>query len=395
MTSPPQVSLAPTAPTTEAQVVRPAKRRKTATPTPPTVASPTATTSSYRVPTDREHAFRLLRDRGFRNPEQVGVPRPTSITFKADNRETCPCCSLDHEHHNWWVAQAPDGVLLVRSYSDRCRVVPIQPVVEVAGDVAAAQALIAQRLDLVERRQGQTELDVTVIRNTLVDFGPHIETALNQRITPNSVVLRPGGGSFDFRCEVDRADYLCEILVNPTCRLSCTSDDRISPTVAGWVGNETLNNIINSERADTAYVEAWSLHERRQLGVEWRCDDAFYHSTGLSWTRVDNEQYLEQRILALLRPALGALNQLASAGLAARGHGPGGEEAHQGGAAPGLQPHPEQPRHAGHPQVGEDAAPHVGLRLPHGPVTATSWGRHPERWTCAPGSSSPPPTSRW
>ena len=115
---------------------------------------------------------------------------------------------------------------------------------------------------------------------------------------------------------MDRADYLCEILVNPTCRLSCTTDDRISPTVAGWVGNETLNNIINSERADTAYLEAFRQHERRQLGIEWRCDCTgdFFHSSGLGWRRVESEQVLEKRVLGLLQPVFGALDQMASSG---------------------------------------------------------------------------------
>ena len=270
--------------------------------------------SGYKVPADAARAFQLLRDNGFLNPEQVGAPRATSLTFRADNRARCPCCAHDHEHHNWWLTEAADGALLARSYSDRCRLTPIRPVQEIAPDMTQTQALIAQRLDLVERRQGQTELDVAVIRNTLLDFGPHIETTLNQRITPNSVVLRPGAGSFSFTCDEDRARYLCEFLLNPTCRVSCTSDDRITPTVAGWVGNTTLNKIIDSERADTAYVEAFRHHERRQCGTEWRYDGSFYYSTGLTWVQVEDDQYLEQRILALLQPALDALNSAASSG---------------------------------------------------------------------------------
>ena len=290
------------------------KRAKVTVTEEPDVPAHEPADSGYKVPEDRERAFQLLRDNGFVNPVQVGLPRPSSLTFKADNRARCPCCGHDHEHINWWICQGADGCLLARSYSQRCRLTPVRPVMEIAADQEAAQALIAQRLDLVERRQGQTELEVAVIRNTLVDFGPHIETTLNQRINPGSVVMRSGGNGFNFNCDEDRADYLCEILVNPTCRLSCISDTRISPTVAGWVGNTTLNKIIDSERADTAYVEAFQHHERRQCGIEWRFDGSFYYSSGLTWTRVDNEQYLEQRILSLLQPALDALNTAASGG---------------------------------------------------------------------------------
>ena len=317
-TDAPALALAP-APTGAPQP-RPAKRARTQPTVQPEPAAPESHAaapedSRYRVPADRDRAFQLLRDNGFLNPEQVGLPRSSSLTFRADNRgaaHPCPCCANDHDHHNWYCCQGADGVLLARSYSDRCRLTPMRPVPQIGADREAAQALIQQRLELVERRQGQTELELQVLRNTVVDFGPHIEATLNQRISPSSIVIRAGGGSFDFSCEADRARYLCEILVTPTCRLSCTSDHSVQPIVAGWVGNETLNNIINSERADTAYVEAFRMHERRQLGVEWRCSGDFFYSSGLTWARVRDEQFLEKRILDLLQPVLATLNHVAN-----------------------------------------------------------------------------------
>ena len=238
---------------------------------------PQMAVGGYCMPEDRARALRLLADNGFVNPRFVGRPRTTSLTLKADNQARCPCCALDHEAHNWFATQDRDGVLLAKSYSARCRLTPMRPVPHLAVDLEASQALIHQRLDLVERRQGQTEQEVTVIKNTLVDFAPHIEAALDQEIAPASLVMRSSGGGFDFDCGDRERRYDCEIIMNPTCRLSCTSDRTVPPIIAGWAGNTTIHDIIgNPERADTAYVDWFRLHELRQLGVEWCFDKDFF-----------------------------------------------------------------------------------------------------------------------
>ena len=305
-----------TAPTVQPPPKRPGRGRDGVAPADPDSAEEDSIRDGFRAPTDRPRALRLLAENGFRSPTFVGLPRANSLTFRADNRGECPCCGQAHDKHNWFATLDRDDVLLAKSYSTRCRLkacrsTPAEPATD-------SQAIMEQRLQLIEKRQGQTELDVAVIRNTLLDFGPHIEASLQQRITPTSVVMRTKTSnslsSFDFNCDEDQQDYLCEILVNPTCRLSCTSDVTIGPVVAGWVGNVTLNNIVNSEKADTAYLEVFRQHERRQLGVEWRCDGDFYHSTGLGWTRLNNEQFLEKRILELLQPVFYMLDQMASSG---------------------------------------------------------------------------------
>ena len=271
--------------------------------------------SGYRVPSDQVAALRLLVDNGFRDPSFVGLPRADSLTFRADNRDSCPCCGHDHARHNWFATEDAQGVLLAKSYSTRCCMTAMRPVQQIL-DVAAGQEAIAARLALVERRQGQTELDVHVIRNTLVDFGPHIEAALNQEIAPTSVIMRTNGGGFAFNCSEDRHDYDCEILVNPTCRVSCSSDHTVTPIIAGWAGNSIIQTILNNPVGDTAYVEWFRLHEERQLGIQWRFDKDFFFTSGGTWTRVNaakggDIEFLEQRFLDLLKPRLAILDQIA------------------------------------------------------------------------------------
>ena len=279
-----------------------------------------ALSSSYRVPEDRDAVLRLLVENGFVDPQFVGLPRSTSLTFKAENRSRCPCCNQDHEKHNWWATEDRDGVLLAKSYSDRCRLMPMRSVPQLLPDRDAAQDLIKERLALVERRQDQTELEVGVIKHTLLDFGPHIESALNQDIAVDSVVMRPDAHGFAFNCSNDRNDYCCDIIATPTCRLSCTSDKTMPAIVAGWAGNVTLNDIINNpDRADTAYVDWFQCHEKNQLGIDWRFDNDFFYSDGGTWTRVttgkdSNLEFLEQRFLQLLRPRLALLDQIANSG---------------------------------------------------------------------------------
>ena len=279
-------------------------------PTPPDAAEADAQLpSGFSIPTDQAAALRLLADNGFLAPTFVGLPRRDSLTFRADNRGRCPCCGHDHERHNWFATTGADGVLLAKSYSDRCRLTAMRPVQQIL-DVAAGQEAISQRLALVERRQGQTELDVTVIRNTLHDFGPHIEAALNQQIAPNSLIMREDASGFGFSCAGDAQHYRCDILVNPTCRLSVSSANA-TPIIAGWAGNATIDQIINNPAGDTGYVDWFRLHERRQLGTEWCHDKHFYFSSGSGWTRVEDDHLVGQRILDLLQPRLAVLDQIA------------------------------------------------------------------------------------
>ena len=277
--------------------------------------------SGFKTPEDRDRALRLLTDNGFVDPQFIGLPRPNSLTFKADNRAQCPCCNHDHDRHNWFATQDQNGMLLAKSYSARCRLTPMKPVPQIAVDNEASQALIKERLAIVERRQDQTDLDVTVIKNTLLDFGPHIQAALNQDIAVASVVMRPDAHGFAFNCSNDRNDYSCDIIATPTCRLSCTSDRSMPPIIAGWAGNVIINDIINNpEKADTAYVDWFRRHEKNQLGIDWCFDHDFFFTDGGTWTRVTtgkdgNLEYLEQRFLALLAPRLALLNQIASSGI--------------------------------------------------------------------------------
>ena len=318
---------------TEGGAEPPAKRRKKASPgapapPEPTQTAPTAPTSEeeldtmvgFRPPADRSSALALLSDNGFLNPRFVGLPRQRSLTFDADNRSRCPCCALDHERQQWMAMEDAQGVLFTKSYSPRCKMIPMRPVQQIAA-VEAAQRQITARVAQLERRQGQTELGLSVIRNTLVDFAPHIEAALNQDMALSTVVMRPDALGFDFNCTGDQHSYKCEVLVNPTCRVSCASDRTVRPVVAGWMGNTTIHDIVdNPAGADSAYADWFRLHQQRQLGVEWRYDKDFFFSGGGTWTRVEVDHrahtvpLLEQQVVALLQPRLALLKDIAASG---------------------------------------------------------------------------------
>lgn len=68
-----------------------------------------------------EEARKVLQEFGFTNPTYVNS-RPSSITFTSnDLGGTCPCCTGQHDSHNFWVMERADGSLLVKSYSVNCK----------------------------------------------------------------------------------------------------------------------------------------------------------------------------------------------------------------------------------------------------------------------------------
>lgn len=101
-------------------------------PSPPRAAGPIlahpkhAKSATFRVPRDKDNALSLLRANGFTRPRFVGLPRDSSLTFDADNRADCPCCSLDHDRQHWHLSEDRQGYLHARSYSERCRTLKLQ-----------------------------------------------------------------------------------------------------------------------------------------------------------------------------------------------------------------------------------------------------------------------------
>ena len=372
--------------------------------------------SGYKVPADAARAFQLLRDNGFLNPEQVGAPRATSLTFRADNRARCPCCAHDHEHHNWWLTEAADGALLARSYSDRCRLTPIRPVQEIAPDMTQTQALIAQRLDLVERRQGQTELDVCKwSSNTLMDFGPHIETTLNQHINPNSIVMRTGRiGSFRLLVRRGpRATTSARSLLNPTCQPVVHQRPTASrPIVTGWVGND--NSKQHHKLGEGGHRLRGGLPATTRgasCGVEWRFDGRLLLLfTDLTWVASRGQRAVPQAAhpgaaASPCSPPCDSGRRLLRWSLPDRDGGWGAQE-DQDWTAPRLQPHPAEHDHAQHPQGrARPCSTASAASPPPWTGTDTSWGRRTALWTCArdsllthtglPGSQHECASSRW
>ena len=130
----------PTAPARDLQVAPAPKRRRGRPRTDET------------IPAD---VLRVLLDMGFRAPRFVSATAQ-GLVFDAQNRDSCPNCTHDHDHQNWWCIPKEDEYV-VANYSQRCVTKHYPKVVEAIVPASAnfldSLALLPLETDQADRLQ--------------------------------------------------------------------------------------------------------------------------------------------------------------------------------------------------------------------------------------------------
>lgn len=219
----------------------------------------------------------LLKDFGFTDPCFIGT-RPQSITFRSNLGESCPCCPHTHDHQSYYVKQCPDGRLMVKSYSLRCK-----------------KQMLGEAKYLFSPEDGAAQMDIVpsqhqALSNTL-DMA--FFQALGAHMDPHSVVKTDYG--FDFRtmdngapCKLCRQvhthqTYQCHTLVLPSCKVM--SQLRDCETVVGYDA-PILKRLIRNPKEDTAFAEMFAMQQQYH-GIRWvHSGQEWYRFNGSLWRPV-------------------------------------------------------------------------------------------------------------